>query len=129
LTAPLRALLALLALAAAVWLGLSWHSAHLEQQAANVALLQHGVSSAAADDALAKLRRARRWQPDSQLELLEWRLDLGQRRFGAATAVLKNLVANEPQNAEAWFYLSHTAQDPRLARTARRRFGELVRGG
>jgi Tfp pilus assembly protein PilF len=123
-----RAVLGLAALVAALWLGLSLRSAHLEQQAANVAVAGH-ASPAAVEQALGQLRSARAWQPDTQLKLLAWRLELKRGHVAQGNDLLRQVVASEPQNAEAWFYLSHTAQDPGLARTARRRFAELLRGG
>jgi hypothetical protein len=127
LSAPLRAVLAVAALAAAVWLGLSFRSAHLDQQAANVALAKR-ASPAAVDRAVRQIRQARAWQPDAAPKLLEWRLELRRRHRGAADALLKQVVAAEPANAEAWFYVARTAQDPRVAKAALRRFRALRRG-
>jgi hypothetical protein len=127
LSAPLRAVLALTALAAAVWLGLSFRSAHLDQQAANVALAKR-ASPAAVDEAIRQIRKARAWQPDAAPKLLEWRLELRRRHRAAADELLKQVVASEPANAEAWFYVARTAQDPRVAKAALRRFRALRRG-
>ena len=127
MSAPARTVLALAALGVALWLAVSFRSAHLQQQAANVALAKR-PSPAAVDQAIRKVRQARAWQPDATPKLVEWSLDFRRGRRGAAAALLKQVVASEPANAEAWYYLSLTAQDPRVSRAARRRFNALRRG-
>jgi hypothetical protein len=114
----------LAALAAALWLAAAYRSERLEQLAANVALGPR-TSRAAIDEAVRQDRRARAWQPDAGPKLLEWRLELRRGHPGRAEALLRQVVASEPANAEAWFYASRSAHDPRLASTARRRFREL----
>jgi hypothetical protein len=127
LSAPARTVLVLAALGVALWLAVSFRSAHLQQQAANVAL-EKRPSPAAVDQAIRKVRQARAWQPDAAPKLVEWRLDFRRGRRGAAAALLKQVVASEPANAEAWFYVARSAQDPRVAKAALRRFKALRRG-
>jgi hypothetical protein len=127
LTAPLRTVLALAALGMALWLAVSFRSAHLDQQAANVALAKR-ASPAAVDKAIRQIRQARAWQPDAAPKLLEWRLEMRRRQRGPADALLRQVVASEPANAEAWFYVARSAQDPRVAKAALRRFKALRRG-
>jgi hypothetical protein len=118
--------MALVALAAALWLAATFSSERKEQFAANVAFAD-GPSPATLDRAIRQARRARAWQPDAGPKLVEWRLELRRGRRGRADALLRQVVMREPENAEAWLY-AQVAQDPRFARTARRRFRAL-RGG
>lgn len=127
MTAPLRTVLALAALAMALWLALSFRSAHLDQQAANVALTKR-ASPAAVDKAIRQIKQARAWQPDAAPKLLQWRLELRRGHRRTADALLKQVVASEPANAEAWYYVFRSAQDPRVAKAALRRFKALRRG-
>jgi hypothetical protein len=127
LTVYLRGALALAALVAAAWLTLSFRSARLEQQAAHASVARK-TSPAAYRQALHQVRLAREWQPDSGPELVEWGLQLRNGHRDEANALLGQLLAREPQNAEAWFYLSVSARDSRAGRAARRRFVALNGG-
>jgi hypothetical protein len=46
-------------------------------------------------------------------------------RTGEAEALVRRLLASEPQNDQAWFLALFTAPDPARAREARRRLTEL----
>jgi hypothetical protein len=118
--------MALVALAAALWLAATFSSERKEQFAANVAFAD-GPSPATLDRGIRQDRRARAWQPDAGPKLLEWRLELRRGHRRVAEALLKQVVASEPANAEAWFYLARSAQDPRAAKAALRRFKALRR--
>lgn len=117
--------MALAAGAVATWLGLSFVSERLESEASRVVFGEGRVFSAHVDDALPKARRARRLQPDAEPRLLEWALLHRAGRLRESEAVLEQLLAEEPKNAQAWLALTRTTREPRLASQARRRFRAL----
>jgi len=78
------------------------------------------------------LRRAQRWNPDPDPEVVEAQILLDRERPYDAVAPLRAAVAAEPRNAAAWALLGVAArrEDPPLAALARRRARELAgRGG
>lgn len=111
--------------AAAFWLALSFGSERLELQATQVAQTGGKISATKIDDALRMVRKARALQPDAGPELVEALLLNRRGRSGQTQALLHEIVRSEPANVEAWFYLAFTAQDPREAREAHRRFRAL----
>jgi len=134
-----RVLLALVALAAAVWVGASLHSATLASDASGVvrsALNPHGVSSAAERRRVRKqrtlhaidlLERARDWAPWQAPVVTEAGLlaNIGDQR--RSVELLDDLVRREPDNPEGWATLARVLQtsDPARAEAAGRRALEL----
>jgi predicted Zn-dependent protease len=113
------------AIAAVVWLALSYRSERLQTDADLVAIKGENVPPAEAREALRKAREARTLQPDAGPKLLEWLLLRFLRRNREAEALLLDVVRSEPANAQAWFVLAENASTPALARKARRRFTQL----
>jgi predicted Zn-dependent protease len=113
------------AIAAVVWLALSYRSERLESRAGRAALEGAGISAAEAEQALSRAREARTVQPDAGPKLLEWLLLDLRGRDREALPLLEEIVREEPANARAWFLLAEHARDPALEREARRRFREL----
>jgi hypothetical protein len=101
LSVPLRIALAIAALACASWLALSYRSAHLEQQAIDLAIAPK-LSPRDTSLALGKLDDARAWQPDAGPELAAWAVLLRANRSREAEALLRHVVNAEPDNTEAW---------------------------
>ena len=123
-----RFVIAALALGLAAWLALSLGSARAERRAFVVGYLPQRVDGQRLAGALADAREARRLVPDAPARLLEWRLRWrADPRAAASDRVLIDVVKDEPENYEAWYYLSRTAHDPDRARRARARLRELHR--
>lgn len=83
------------------------------------------TSQAQLELGLADARAARRLAPDAPAKLLAWQLLLREGRRAEAEAVLHDVVQTEPQNYEAWLYLSRTARDPRIVKRAKARVAQL----
>jgi hypothetical protein len=113
------------AVAAVVWLALSYRSERVLTEAELVAIKGENVPAAEAKAAVRKARQARTLQPDSRPKLLEWLLLRFLRRNREAEALILDVVRTEPANAQAWFVLTENTSNPDLAREGRRRFREL----
>jgi hypothetical protein len=120
-----RLLLALAALLAAVWLALSLLQARAQERAFNVGFSGSKTTRAQNATGVADARAARRLSPDAAPKLLEWQILLRDGRRSQGEAVLRQVVALEPQNYEAWLYLSRTSADPAVARRAKARVAAL----
>jgi hypothetical protein len=101
LSVPVRIALAVAALACAGWLALSYRSAHLEQQAIDLAITPK-LTQRDTSLALHKLDDARAWQPDAGPKLAAWAVLLRANRSRKAEALLRQVVKAEPENTEAW---------------------------
>lgn len=123
-----RLLLAAAALAAAIWLGLSYRSERHEVRALGVALTPARVGRAELDRALRDARAAQAYRPDAGPRLVEWRLLYRSGRRREAVGVLEREVRSEPENAEAWYFLSQVARDDSTRRESRRRLRALRPG-
>ena len=115
-----------LILVLAAWMAVSLVSARAERRAFVVGYSPQRVAGERLEQGLADARDARRMTPDAPARLLEWRvLWRANPRAAASDRVLLSVVRDEPENYEAWYYLSRTAHDPALARRARQRLREL----
>jgi len=130
-----RVLLALVALAAAAWVGASLRSATLASDASSVvrsALNPHGVSGPAerrrvrrerTEHAIDLMESARDWAPWQAPVVTEAGLlaNIGDQR--RSVRLLDDLVRREPDNPEGWATLARVLQtsDPARAEAARRR--------
>ena len=116
-----RLLLGAAAVAVAVGLVLSLGSVRANQHARVVAFSPPAKATPARlRAALSDARRARRLAPDSDPNLVEAFLLARLRRPAAARRVLESIVRREPENVDAWVFLSNAAGDRRTALRARR---------
>lgn len=119
----------LLAAAAAVaWLALGLRSASLEASGAAVATgPASGLTPARVSRALDELERADDALPRRDPAVLRARLLERTGRRPQALAILRRLVAEEPENSRYWIAVARTARraDPALAARARARLREL----
>jgi hypothetical protein len=108
------------------WLVLSLLASRLEDEGREVVerAQQGPVSKADVTAGLAALRRARRFNMDSDARIAEAALLAGAGRGKEAIAVGERVVADEPDNLDAWVlvYLSAAlaSDQPRAARALRR---------
>ena len=124
-----RVLLACGAIAGIVVLAIWLHSAHLESQArAFKPSPAHPVTQAQIDRALSQFEGARKNNPDTRPDVEEATILTFLGRDARATAMLRNVVRDEPRNALAWAQLSVATRssDPALSAAAVARFRELV---
>jgi hypothetical protein len=113
------------AVAAVIWLALSYRSERLQSEVERVTIKGEAITAVEAEEALRKVRDARAFQSDSGPKFLEWLLLHLRGRDRQADALAVEIVRDEPANAETWFVLAENASDPALAREARRRYAEL----
>ncbi len=124
-----RITLVALALLAGGWLAVQERAADAEQELDRIAFRPGGALTPAevarAEDLLAT---ARRLNPDRRPDLYEAVVLGRDGREREAVAVLRETVAAEPENLEAWALLARTARraDPRLAARARARLRVLA---
>jgi hypothetical protein len=116
----MRLLLGLVAVAAAVWLGLSFVSKQHELEATKLARAGGRLSTPAIDRGLREARLARALQPDAAPKLAEARLLYRRGRAGQARVMLRAITRAEPANAEGWFLLTFMSRDPREVAVAAR---------
>jgi hypothetical protein len=126
----LRCALVAVALFAVAWLALSLRASRLEEEGREVVerAEQGSVSKAEVSAGLDALRRARRFNVDSDARIAEAALLAGAGRGKQAIAVGERVVADEPENLEAWVlvYLSAAfASDEDRAASALRRLDAL----
>ena len=138
-----RLALALLAVAALGWLGLSYRSVdHQEEAEATLQrplaeYLKSGRSRAASPAALRhaadRIDAAKRLNPDSTLDLDRGSLQLLSGEQAEAADTFQDVVEREPQNLQAWLALAIATRgtDPARARRATRRADALnpIRSG
>ncbi len=107
------------------WLALSLRASHLEEKGRElVERAQQGpVSKAEVGAGLDALRRARRFNVDSDARIAEAALLAGAGRGERAIAVAEQVVESEPENLEAWVlvYLAaaFASDRPRAVRALR----------
>ncbi len=136
-----RVLLAVLALAAAAWVGTSLHSAQLVSEAAtelvgrqpsgeglDLAALGRRGTPERLNRGADLLERARKWAPYQAPITTEAGLLFAAGRKRRAVELCEELVRREPDNPEAWATLARLVQnsDPARSEQARRRLRELT---
>lgn len=121
-----RALAAVAALGCAallvVWLGAFRAEERANEVANGRPALVRGQTLATA---LADARSARRLAPDVPAKLIEWQLLFASGQREGGERLLREMARDEPSNFGVWFLIASVAEDPRLAREARRREREL----
>jgi predicted Zn-dependent protease len=121
----LRCTLVAVALLVAAWLALSLRSTRLEADGREVVeRAQRGpVTHAEVEQGLDDLRRARRFNADQDVRLAEVALLTEAGRADEAAVLAKRVVADEPDNLDAWVFLYLGAvlkgDDARRARALR----------
>ena len=109
----------------ALWL----HSSHLESQGrAFRPSPAHPVTPAQVNRALSEFDRARKNNPDTRPEVEEATILIFLGRNAKAAAMLRQVVRKEPQNAQAWGFLSLATRtlDPQLSQAAAARVLKLA---
>jgi hypothetical protein len=107
------------------WLGLSLRATRLEAEGRDVVdRAQRGeITRAEVEQGLDDLRRARRFNADKDVLLAEVALLTEAGRADAAAALAERVVADEPDNLDAWVFLYLgavlTRDDARRARALR----------
>jgi predicted Zn-dependent protease len=120
-----RLLLGATAIAAVICLALSYASTRDQARALPIAFSDRKASAPEIEAALRMARDARALQPDAGPKIVEASVLYRAGRREDTVALLREIVADEPANADAWSALASTAQDPRLASEARRQFEAL----
>lgn len=123
-----RGLLAVVAVAAGVWLAVGLHAARLESHAQQIATRPPAtLSRADVTKAVSLFERSRAHNPDTRPIVFEAGLLARKGRPHRAIALLRSVVSREPQNASAWTLLAIAAgtTDPALASRAAARARKL----
>jgi hypothetical protein len=111
------------AVCAGIWMVLALGSARAEKRLQLNAYTPPPVSAERMARGLADARDARKAVPNAPAQLLEWRLRWeANPRSAASDRVLLAVVRQEPENFDAWYYLSKAGHTAAL----RRRAGEQV---
>lgn len=118
-----RVVIALIALACAAWMAVSFTAARAGDQLFHATLGKPDVARA---ETLEK--RAARFTPGVRRLILLGQIQFRAGDARAAVATAREAVGQEPDNAEAWLLLSRVAvkQDPKLAAQAAARVRALV---
>lgn len=98
--------------------GCAWFIVGIQQanDTADASALVSGpapLSAARAAHARALLHSAGQLNPDTQVDLLRAQFDRDQGDYGAARVVIRSVLRAEPQNAQAWLALAHSANGNR----------------
>jgi hypothetical protein len=113
--------IALIALSAVVlaWLAFGFRAVRLEEQADAVVQRAHAgkVSTADVSQARDRLDEAERLNPDRSPDLTEGELLYAIGRDREAVEAGRRVIADEPENAQAW-YLAYVAERNRSVRLA-----------
>lgn len=113
--------IALIALAAVVlaWLAFGFRAVRLEDQADAVVKRAHAgnVSTADFEQARDRLHKAERRNPDRSPDLKEAELLYATGHDREAVALARGVIADEPENAQAW-YFAYVAEQNRPVRLA-----------
>jgi Flp pilus assembly protein TadD len=123
-----RAAIAVVALAAAVWLGVELSSSSAQDEMLGLAFQRGTPVKADLAHAQELAPRARRLNPDVRVDESLGVLQLRTGDRPAAVATFRRLTAREPRNAELWAALAQAAQgyDDALATRARERARALA---
>jgi len=115
----IRAALAVLAVAAVAWLGAGISASRAQDDLGRLVATTARPDRADLERADELRRKAERWVPGRRPSLLEATLRLkGDDRAGAAR-LLEAVVADEPENAEAWLLLAQASEDREAQAMAR----------
>jgi predicted Zn-dependent protease len=122
----LRAMLVASAVVVCAWFALGVRQAIDLTQA--TALLSNGnrIAPRAAAQVRSRLDAARLLNPDRNVEILRAQLydELGERR--RASGLMREVVAAEPLNVQAWGWLAKSAVDPHTLGLALKKITELI---
>jgi predicted Zn-dependent protease len=114
-----------MAVVAIAWLGLSVQSTRAEDELSDLVRAERTGEL----DRAAELRRtAERFVPGRRPSLIEATLRVQAGDRAGAIRLLRDVVADEPENGEAWLLLARAAEqtDPGLAERAMARVRELA---
>lgn len=123
-----RVLLAVAAVAAAIWLGIGLNSALLQRSAERTGFrAPETLTPAQIAHSVDRFESARKHSPDTQPAVNEAALLARVGRERRAVAILRDVVDKEPDNLTAWVVLSNAAaqREPALAARAADRAREL----
>jgi hypothetical protein len=101
----LRPALLVLAVAACAWFALAVRQSHELDQAENT-IAAASPTAGQLRTAASQLRAASFLNPDRTVEVDRGRLELKQHRLGQARRILAGVVADEPQNLDAWIWFT-----------------------
>jgi predicted Zn-dependent protease len=124
----IRAAIVLLALAAVAWLGAGIAASRAQDDLARLVATTALPDDTDLADAADLRRKAERWAPGRRPSLLEATLRLKAEDRDGAAELLEDVVADEPENAEAWLLLAQASEDrdPERATEARERVRALA---
>jgi hypothetical protein len=118
--------LAAMAVCAGIWMALALGSARAERRLLVNAYTPGPVGHARLARGLEDARAARKAVPNAPAQLLEWRLRfVANPRAASSDRLLLSVVRKEPENFDAWYYLSRGAHSPALRRRAQARVRAL----
>ena len=123
-----RGLIALVAVAIAVWLGVQAVGASGDAEVTRITLAEKTPSAAQQRHAARLIDRMERWNPDKRPQQLRGLLAYRAGDARRAGAIFLQIARDEPENLQAWALLSRAADryDPSLAARARARMRELA---
>jgi hypothetical protein len=124
--ALVRTGLVVLALGVGAWLAVGYRDAKLEAKGERVvAEMRHGpITPARAGEGLDALDDARFINPSEDPDLVEGNLRLFRGQREKAAEIANQLIADHPENADAWF-LAYLAERGSAKRAALKRLSEL----
>lgn len=123
-----RGLVALAAVAIAVWLGVQAVGASGDAEVTRITLSEKTPSAQQLRHAERLIDRMERWNPDKRPRQLRGLLAYRAGDPRRAAAIFLRIARDEPENLQAWALLSRAADryDPSLAARARARLRELA---
>jgi predicted Zn-dependent protease len=124
----IRAAIVVLAVAAIAWLGAGIAASRAQDDLGRLVATTAQATRADFERAAELREKAERWAPGRRPSLLEATLRMkGDDRAGAAR-LLEDIVADEPENAEAWLLLAQASEegDPERAERAMERVRALA---
>jgi predicted Zn-dependent protease len=117
----IRAAIVLLALAAVAWLGAGIAASRAQDDLARLVATTATPDDADLQEAAELRRKAERWATGRRPSLLEATLRLKAEDRAGAARLLEDVVADEPENAEAWLLLAQASEDRDPEREAQAR--------
>jgi hypothetical protein len=122
----IRLLLVAVAVAVCGWFILGVRAAHDQQRVAALVQRSGPVTSAEASGALRSLDHAGTLNPDRELDILRAQVLLRVGDYAREARILKDIVASEPRNLDAWVVLAFVPPPNPYAPIARARGMELA---